>query len=83
MDNNQITITSDNGEIEHVSLITELESAEGNHYIVYTKNEEDEENIIVYTSRVVVKDDKQILENLTEEEYNDIQGYLNSIDYNE
>lgn len=76
--NKKITIFNDCGEEEQVELVTELESAEGVHYLVYTKNEmDDQENVLVYTSKIVEEDGRSTLVDLTDQEWEEIQEFLN------
>lgn len=80
----KITIFNDHGEEEQVELVTELESAEGNHYLVYTKNELDgEENVLVYTSKVIEENGRSTLVDLTDQEWEEIQTFLNEFEEEE
>ncbi len=80
MEDNKFIINTPEGE-ETVEIVTELEDDNNNHFIVYTKNEEDENgNVEVYISKIIEKDGENILEDVTEEEYNDIVKYLDSFD---
>lgn len=82
-DDKIITITNDDGSEEKVELVTELESVEGSHYIVYTKNEKDDsDNILVYTLRVENNNGINTLFDLTDQEWQDIQEYLSDEENN-
>ena len=75
-----LVITTPEGD-EEVEIVTELEDDNNNHFVVYTKDVEDESgNVEVYISKVIEKDGENTLEDVTEEEFNDIAAYLDSFD---
>lgn len=77
---NEIIITSDDGKTEQVSLITELDSPEGNHYIIYSRDNDGLDDITVYTSKVIEKNGKKILEDVTEEELEEVVTFLDQLE---
>jgi len=59
-----------------VNLLCAFE-LEGNKYIVYSKNERDyDENIIVYTGRIEIKDNNKYIKNVDKEEYDKIKDII-------
>lgn len=79
-DNNYITITDNDGNEVKFEFLTMLESEDGNKYVVYTDNEVDsDDNVNIFTSKVIVVDGEETLVDLNDEEWNDIRSYLDQI----
>lgn len=50
---------------------------ENNKYIIYSKNEKDfNENNIIYPAKIIEKEGKEFIRELTEEEYNTIKNII-------
>lgn len=50
---------------------------ENNKYVIYTKGEKDyDENVIIYSGRIEMKENKQNIKNIDKEEYNKIKDII-------
>lgn len=81
---NKKTITLVDGykEVGEVELICAFEVSElSGKYIIYTKNERDKYgNTIIYSGKVVTKDNNQFLENIEHgEEWNKLKSIMKAI----
>ncbi len=68
--NNVISVLNKNNELEEVEIITFFQLAEYNHeYVLYTKNEEEEGNIVTYVSIInQVGENKFRFEEITDQD---------------
>lgn len=66
--NKIVTLMDGYKEIDSVEVICAFEIPElFGKYIIYTKNEKDNEgNAIIYSGRILIKDNKQYIENILE-----------------
>ena len=73
----------DMGEVEMICAF-EVPELQNNKYIIYTKNEKDNDgNTIIYSGRIVTIDDKQFIENINEgEEWNKLKHIMKSMSKN-
>lgn len=78
-----ITITNSDGEDIEYELVTTIENEATNvHYIVYKDllDDDSSEDIDLYISRVVIENDKEIIEEITdEEEWNNVAKVLDDM----
>ena len=77
-----VTLIDNNKEIGKAEVICAFKVPNLNsNYIIYTKNEYDQEgNTIIYSGKVINKDKKQFLENINEgEEWETLKKIMKSI----
>lgn len=78
----KIVIVNQDNEEEIVELVTYLNTRDNiNQYIVYTKNEkQDNGDVVIYISKLIDEDDrKKIIEINDEEEWKNVQSLLKEI----
>lgn len=74
-----ITLVDGYKEMGEVELICAFEVPEfNNKYIIYSKNEKDKDgNTIIYLGKISIKDNKQFIENIYEdEEWNSLKNIM-------
>ncbi len=79
---NKIVIVNYDQEEEEVELVTYLNTKDSaNQYIVYTKNEKQENgDVVIYISKLIEEDNvKKIIEIKDEEEWKNVQTLLKEI----
>ncbi len=77
-----VTLIDGYKEMGEVEVICAFEVPELNgKYIIYTRNEKDQEgNTIIYSGKIVIKDNKQFIENLAEgEEWEKLKNIMKSM----
>lgn len=83
MGNNKIVVLVDGyKEVGEVELICAFEVPElSGRYVIYTKNEHDRDgNTIIYSGKVVTRDNNQFLENIPEgEEWNKLKNIMRAM----
>ena len=83
MGNNKIiTLVDGYREVGDVELICAFKVPELSvKYIIYTKNERDKDgNTIIYTGKVITKDNNQLIENISEDnEWNKLKNIMRSM----
>ena len=81
----ELIIINDNNlnDYNKVDLLCAFE-LDNNKYIVYGKNEHDYDgNVIVYCGKINVRNNKQYIENIDGEEYNNVKDVIKKmVDYN-
>ena len=77
-----VTLIDGYKEIGEVEVICAFEVPELNgKYIIYTKNEHDKEgNTIIYAGKILVIDNKQFIENISEgKEWNELKNIMKAM----
>ncbi len=80
--NKIITLMDDYKEVDSVEVICAFEVPKlFGKYIIYTKNEKDNEgNTIVYSGKISKRENKQYIENITEgDEWDELKSIMKSI----
>ena len=81
MEEDVFELIDNDGNSVKYRAINEIEDNEGRHYLIYTHNKEysDNDNIEVYVSEIVMNDNDATLINVSDEKYNEIKKFLDSL----